>query len=62
VANYHSSLADNHYNLAVLYQGIGRAKEAEAGYKKVLAIRKNLVERHPDVPEYQRKWLDQSLA
>ena len=38
-----------------LYQDSGRSKEAGAAFREALAIRKNLVAKHPDAPEYQTK-------
>ena len=52
---YQNDLAVSHNNLGILYQDTGRAKEAEAAYKEALAIRKILVEKHPEVPEYQNR-------
>ena len=42
-----SSLADSHFNLGILLSGTGKPAEAEAEYRKALAIRQKLVDDNP---------------
>ena len=56
VTDFRSDLAHSHTNLGVLLQNTGKPAEAEAEYRKALAIEQKLADDNPAVTDFRAAW------